>query len=210
MNHPSRTGGTLVQPATPAHPLRAHATGLLAQTAAVDLLIAHRYWLTRSAFTDQFVHPVTTHDGRQSGAWIDWAAAIAALQRGELPCSASEACQPARWTAPGLVEARFPRDRSAGHGLILCGPVLVASASYRRTPESTGCPPWWCAAPREWAAGQAVRACPVPLAVQGAAEVSGVKGEGRRPVAAAIAQRPLRPEGRARSLRGALGRSAAA
>jgi hypothetical protein len=91
MNHPSRTGGALVEPATPAHLLRAHAAGLLAQTAAVDLLIAHRYWLTRSAFTDRFVHPVTTHDGRQSGAWIDWAAAIAALQRGELPCSASEA-----------------------------------------------------------------------------------------------------------------------
>jgi hypothetical protein len=70
MNHPSHTGGALAEPATPAH-LRAHATGLLAQTAAVDLLIAHRYWLTRSAFTDRFVHPVTTHDGRQSGAWID-------------------------------------------------------------------------------------------------------------------------------------------
>ena len=64
-----------------AHLLRAHATGLLAQTAAVDLLIAHRYWLTQPAFTARFVHPVTTDDGGQSGAWIDWAAAIAALER---------------------------------------------------------------------------------------------------------------------------------
>ena len=90
MNHPPMT-------ATPkavtevAHLLRTHAAGLLAQTAAVDLLIAHRYWLTRAGFTARFVHPVTTDDGRRSGAWIDWAAAIAALQRGELPCSASEA-----------------------------------------------------------------------------------------------------------------------
>jgi hydrogenase/urease accessory protein HupE len=54
-----------------AHLLRTHAAGLLAQTAAVDLLIAHRYWLTRAGFTARFVHPVTTDDGRHIGAWID-------------------------------------------------------------------------------------------------------------------------------------------
>ena len=90
MNHPPMT-------ATPkavtevAHLLRTHAAGLLAQTAAVDLLIAHRYWLTRAGFTARFVHPVTTDDGRHIGAWIDWAAAVTALEHAELPCSASEA-----------------------------------------------------------------------------------------------------------------------
>lgn len=94
MNRPlsaTATDETLAKVATPAHLLRTHAAGLLAETAAVDLLITHRYWLTRAAFTDRFVHPVTTGDGRRVGAWIDWAAAITALQRGELPCSASEA-----------------------------------------------------------------------------------------------------------------------
>lgn len=46
--------------------LRAHAAGLLADVAAVDLLIAHRYWLARPAFTARFVHPVTAADGHPS------------------------------------------------------------------------------------------------------------------------------------------------
>jgi hypothetical protein len=71
--------------------LRAHAAGLLADTAAVDLLVTHRYWLHRPAFTARFVHPITASDGRCTGAWIDWPAAITALQRGELPCSSSQA-----------------------------------------------------------------------------------------------------------------------
>lgn len=70
--------------------LHAHAAGLLADTAAVGLLIAHRCWLARPAFTARFVHPVTGGDGHPIGAWIDWPATITALQRGELPCSRSE------------------------------------------------------------------------------------------------------------------------
>ena len=77
--------------ATLAHLLATHADGLLTEAAAVGLLITHRYWLTRTAFTDRFVHPVTGHYGRPVGAWIDWPAAVAALQHGDLPCSASQA-----------------------------------------------------------------------------------------------------------------------
>ena len=93
---PGRTqdGAAGVSPAEPdtlAWLLRAHATGgRLADTAAIDLLISHRYWLARAAFT-RFVHPVTTAEGHHIGAWIDWPAAITALQHGELPSSASEA-----------------------------------------------------------------------------------------------------------------------
>lgn len=71
--------------------LRAHAAGMTAQVAAVDLLITHRYWLTRPDFTARFVHPVTASDGRRTGAWIDWPAAVTALQDGKLPCSSSQA-----------------------------------------------------------------------------------------------------------------------
>ena len=74
--------------------LRAHAAGRLADTAAVDLLITHRHWLTRPAFTGRFVHAVTATDGHPVGAFIDWHAAVTAVtavDRGELPCSGSEA-----------------------------------------------------------------------------------------------------------------------
>ncbi len=91
MNHPLSATATGEAATELAQLLRAHAAGLLAETAAVDLLIAHRYWLTRSAFTSRFVHPVTTDDGHHRSAWIDWAAAVAALECGDLPCSASEA-----------------------------------------------------------------------------------------------------------------------
>lgn len=71
--------------------LRAHAAGLLADVAAVNLLISHRHWLTRPDFTDRFVHLTTAADGHRVGARIDWDAAITAVDLGELPCSGSEA-----------------------------------------------------------------------------------------------------------------------
>lgn len=82
---------TVPSAATLACLLRAHTAGLLADTAAVGLLIAHRHWLARPDFTTRFVHPVTAGDGDSIGAWIDWPAAITALQRGQLPSSTSEA-----------------------------------------------------------------------------------------------------------------------
>lgn len=90
MNHLSTSAGS-DQTATLAQLLRTHADGLPAEAAAVGLLITHRYWLTRATFTDRFVHPVTGHHARPVGAWIDWPAAVAALQHGDLPCSASQA-----------------------------------------------------------------------------------------------------------------------
>ena len=77
--------------AAPAGLLRSHAAGLLADTAAVDLLIGHRYWLARPVFTARFVHPVSAAGAEPTGAYIDWSAAITALERGQLPCSGSEA-----------------------------------------------------------------------------------------------------------------------
>jgi hypothetical protein len=44
--------------------LRANAAGLLASEAAVNLLIGHQYWLTRSDFLDDFVD---TFDGLTDG-----------------------------------------------------------------------------------------------------------------------------------------------
>lgn len=82
---------TGADPVTLARLVRGHAAGLVTEIAAVDLLITHRHWLTRPAFTTRFVHPVSTDDGQHIGARIDWPDAVAALDRGELPCSRSQA-----------------------------------------------------------------------------------------------------------------------
>jgi hypothetical protein len=75
-----------VNPAHLAALLRAHAAGGLADTAAVELLVAHRTWLARPDFTGPFTHPAG-----HTGARVDWPAAAAALRAGQLPCSGSEA-----------------------------------------------------------------------------------------------------------------------
>ncbi len=59
--------------------------------AAVQLLIDHRYWLASPVFTARFVHPLAATDAQPTGAYVDWPGAITALERGELPCSGSEA-----------------------------------------------------------------------------------------------------------------------
>jgi hypothetical protein len=106
MNHPSATAlpdesdldtfadadaDADADPAMLAHLLRAHTAGLRADTAAVELLITHRYWLTRPGFTTRFVHTVINNAGHRVGAWLDWPAAITALDHGALPCSSSQA-----------------------------------------------------------------------------------------------------------------------
>jgi hypothetical protein len=74
-----------VNPAHLAALLRAHAAGGLAETAAAELLIAHRTWLARPDFTGRFTHRAG------AGARVDWPAAAAAPRAGQLPCSGSEA-----------------------------------------------------------------------------------------------------------------------
>ena len=67
--------------------LRACAAGLYPLEAGVDLLIAHAWLLDRSDFRDRFVHHgISITDMAE----IDWAAAINALDTGELPCSGGE------------------------------------------------------------------------------------------------------------------------
>jgi hypothetical protein len=61
-----------------------HALGVNADYAAVDLLANHAVWLHRADFAP-FIHR-----GEPTAA-IRWRAAHTALQRGQLPCSGSEA-----------------------------------------------------------------------------------------------------------------------
>jgi hypothetical protein len=59
--------------------------------AAVELLIGHAVWLCRNDFVDGFVRLVDEPVNEVSLAWVDWPAAVAALEVGGLPCSGSEA-----------------------------------------------------------------------------------------------------------------------
>jgi hypothetical protein len=67
-----------------------HAVGITSATAAIDLITAHRVWLTRPDFTP-FIHHGRCHATGQPMATIRWRAAITTLGQGRLPCSASEA-----------------------------------------------------------------------------------------------------------------------
>ncbi len=70
--------------------LRAQARGLVADEAAVELLIAHRLWLARTDFTGGFLHVARGLVYGSEMAAVDWAGAVIALQAGQLACSTSE------------------------------------------------------------------------------------------------------------------------
>jgi hypothetical protein len=77
-------------PASLATALRHHADGVYCLEAAAELLIAGR-WLHRADFINDFI--TTTRSDLADGQWtasIDWPAAIASLNTGELPCSGGE------------------------------------------------------------------------------------------------------------------------
>jgi ADP-ribose pyrophosphatase YjhB (NUDIX family) len=69
--------------------LRAHARGLLAAEAAVELLIATS-WPGRYDFVDDYVETHPRPQQRHAMASVDWPAAITALDTGALPCSGGE------------------------------------------------------------------------------------------------------------------------
>ena len=66
--------------------LRACAAGICTHEAGVSLLVANRTFLSRDDFTSRFI----TRDPTAAMAAIDWAAAIAALDAGEICCSGGE------------------------------------------------------------------------------------------------------------------------
>ena len=69
--------------------LRGTAAGMLADAAAAGLLIAHGHFLHDPAFRRVIAAGSSVADG-QPFAVIRWNAALTALERGCMPCSASE------------------------------------------------------------------------------------------------------------------------
>jgi hypothetical protein len=77
---------------TPTHlatALRAHAQGVYCLEAAAELLIAQR-WLQRADFSGKYLSITPGLLDGQPLATVNWAAAITALDAGELPCSGGE------------------------------------------------------------------------------------------------------------------------
>ena len=66
--------------------LRACAAGIYTHEAGLSLLIANRTFLSRDDFTSRFI----IRDTAAGMAAIDWAAAIGALDAGQIPCSGGE------------------------------------------------------------------------------------------------------------------------
>ena len=80
----------MTDPADLTAALRAHAQGLYCLEAAIELLISHGSWLRRDDFL-HFVHTTPDLTNNTPMAPIHWPEALAALDRGQLPCSGSEA-----------------------------------------------------------------------------------------------------------------------
>jgi hypothetical protein len=70
--------------------LRAHAAGVYSLEAAADLLIGHASWLHRCDFTTPFINTSRGLCTDSELSYVNWEAAITALDTGNLPCSGGE------------------------------------------------------------------------------------------------------------------------
>lgn len=70
--------------------LRAHARGIYCLEAATEILIGHRTWLHRAAFTTDFITTSAGINNNIKLAYVDWQAIITALETKNMPCSGSE------------------------------------------------------------------------------------------------------------------------
>ena len=87
--------------------LRAGAAGLYCAEAGAELLIGQQSWLCRSDFTGSFISVTPGLAGQAAVAVVGWAAAVAALDGGALPCSGGAAD-----AAPGGEHRRRGASRS--------------------------------------------------------------------------------------------------
>ena len=94
--------------------------------AAVELLIAHRSWLAREDFVTGVTESIESTASREAMAFVDWSAAVKALESGRLWCSSSEA-QVLRLAA-SIAEGIAVDLRDAVGGLDITNAVLVARA----------------------------------------------------------------------------------
>ena len=108
---------------------------MYADEAAVELLIGHQRWLDRDDFVDGFVE---TGEGWSDGrpmAWVDWPAAVAALDTGRLVCSGSEAGVlrvAASIAAGGRVDLGDVLAGLDGRNLVLVAAAVLHAGGHRQ------------------------------------------------------------------------------
>ena len=108
--------------------MRAYAEGVCCLVAAVELLIGHRFWLSRSDFIGLFIELDARPDGTVT-AFVDWEAAATGLRQGRLVCSDSQGQVLA---IAASLAADIPVGlRDALGGLDAANLVLVAHAILR-------------------------------------------------------------------------------
>jgi hypothetical protein len=82
--------------------------------AAVGLLVSHRFWLRRNDFLAVAVHTERDRASGDLSAWLDFDAAVAALESGRLPCSSGQA-------QVLQIAASLATDAPVALGLAVCG-----------------------------------------------------------------------------------------
>ena len=121
--------------------MRAWAKGLLCMEAAVELLIGHRWWLHRKDFARVAVEPGRNVFTGTVVAAVGFEAAVAALDRGVLPCSHSEgqvlriAASIAEGVPVDLREAVTGLDEG---NVVLAARAVLHAAGYRCCAGTTG------------------------------------------------------------------------
>ena len=121
--------------------LRTNARGLYADEAAVELLVGHGRWLERTDFTEGFVETCVGLSDGTPMAWIDWHAALAAVQAGGLPCSGSEAGVlrlAACLAEGGGVDLRDVVSGLDGGNLVLVATAVLRAGGHRDAAVTLG------------------------------------------------------------------------
>jgi hypothetical protein len=117
-----------------------HAAGNHADTAAVNLVVAHDLWLRRRDFQQEFLLARYCHPTCPPVVTIRWKAAITALDQGRLPCSGSEANLLRIAASLGTdlpVRLRRALDNFDGRNITLIADAITAANGTQHRPPST-------------------------------------------------------------------------
>jgi hypothetical protein len=108
---------------------------VLCAEAAAEILISHRTWLYRGDFVDTFIKAGWELASDVPMAYVNWPAAMTALDTGNLPCSSSEAqiLRIAGSIAEGIpVDLRENLTSLDTHNTNLVTRAVIHTAGHRR------------------------------------------------------------------------------
>ena len=118
--------------------LRIDAYGMLCAEAAAEILIGHRSWLRRDDFIDGFIRSGWDLASDTPMAYLDWPAAVTAINTATLACSSSEAqiLRIAASIAEGIpVDLQENITSLDSHNTNLVTRAVIHAAGHRRQPN---------------------------------------------------------------------------